>query len=51
MKDKIAFIRQRLKPSFELKRRVMELAAKLKAGKKTFGSEMTATDKKQINNH
>ena len=45
----ISSIRQRLEPSSELKNRVMERAAKLEAGRKTFGSEKTTTDHIQIN--
>lgn len=48
MKENISHIRQRLEPSSELKRRVMENAAKLDAGRKTFGSETATTDNRQI---
>ncbi|MBO4867642.1 MAG: hypothetical protein J5582_13955 [Ruminococcus sp.] len=44
MKENIAYIRQRLKPSYELKRRVMKRAEKLEAGKKTFGYNRTTAD-------
>lgn len=46
-KENISDIRRRLEPSSELKRRVTERAAKLEAGRKTFGNERTA-DNKQI---
>ena len=43
----ISYIRQRLEPSTELKRSVMERASKLEAGRKTFGDERT-TDSIEI---
>ena len=43
----ISDIRRSLEPSAELKSRVMESAAKLEAGRKTFGDEKTAADKSQ----
>lgn len=46
-RENISDIRRRLEPSAELKRRVTERAAKLEAGRKTFGNERTA-DNKQI---
>ena len=48
-KENILYIRQRFEPSSELKRRVMERAEKLEAGRKTFGNEETTADNKQIN--
>ena len=39
MKKNISYILQGLEPSSELKRRVMEQASKLEAGRKTFGNE------------
>lgn len=44
MKWNIAYILQRLEPSSELKRRIMERARKLKAGRKTFDNDSTITD-------
>ena len=44
MKENISSIRKILEPSSELKNRVMERAAKLEAGRKTFGIEMTTAD-------
>ena len=43
----ISSIRKRLEPSSELKNRVMERAAKLEAGRKTFGVEMTTADNQE----
>lgn len=48
MREKIYYIRRRLKPTSELKRRVIERARKLKAGRKSFGSKKTTADSKQI---
>ncbi len=48
-KENITYIRQRLEPSSELKRRVLERASELEAGRKTFGNEKTAADKRQTN--
>ena len=49
MKEKtnISHILQRLEPSSELKRSVMERASQLEAGRKTFGNRMAA-DNRQI---
>ena len=46
-RENISDIRRRLEPSAELKRRVMERAAKLEAGGKTFGNGEITTDNKQ----
>ena len=46
-KENITYIRQRLEPSSELKRSVMERASKLEAGRKTFGDERTKADNRQ----
>ncbi|SFD04950.1 PASTA domain-containing protein [Ruminococcus albus] len=48
-KENILSIKKRLEPSSELKRRVMERAKELEAGKKTFGIEMTTADNTEIN--
>jgi hypothetical protein len=45
----ISSVRQRFEPSSELKNRVIERAAKLEAGRKTFGIEMTTADNQEIN--
>ncbi|MBO4867638.1 MAG: hypothetical protein J5582_13935, partial [Ruminococcus sp.] len=47
-KENISEIRRSLEPSAEMKRRVMERAAKLEAGRKTFGNEKTTTDSSTI---
>ena len=43
-REYISDIRRSLEPSAELKRRVMERAAALEAGRKTFGNERTTAD-------
>ncbi|WP_295153910.1 hypothetical protein [uncultured Ruminococcus sp.] len=43
-KENISEIRRSLEPSAEMKHRVMERAAKLEAGRKTFGNEKTTSD-------
>ena len=48
-RENISDIRRSLEPSAEMKRRVMERAKKLEAGKKTFGNEKTTTDNIHIN--
>ena len=47
-KENISSVRQRLEPSSELKSRVMERAAGLEAGRKTFGGEKTTTENREI---
>ena len=47
-RENISEIRRSLEPSAEMKRRVMERAAKLEAGRKTFGNERTTADNRQI---
>ena len=46
--NNISEIRRSLEPSEEMKRRVMERAAKLEAGRKTFGNERTTADNRHI---
>ena len=47
-RESISNIRRSLEPSAELKRRVMERAAALEPGGKTFGNERTADSKQMI---
>lgn len=47
-KENISSIRQKLEPSSVLKSRVMERAAELEAGRKTFGKEKTTTENREI---